>query len=140
MILTVSWFLIFLNTTMNVYQIVCFCFFLDQIFGSFLNRQPRTYLIFKHDYIAEDWCPLGTSGCTKGLFLLTPHVVLCYDFWFYWMLLSLIKEINSLISKEMSNIYYWEKLTFSKPLFWFFSESTFEEKRYFWRAKRCKVS
>ena len=24
------------------------------------------------------------------------------------------KEINKLISKEMSNIYYWQKLTFSK--------------------------
>ena len=28
--------------------------------------------------------------------------------------LVLVKEINRLISKGMSNIYYWEKLTFSK--------------------------
>ena len=92
---------------MNVYQIVCFCFFFwIKYLDRFLIDSQVTYLIFKHDYIAEDWCPLGTSGCTKGLFLLTPHVVLCYDFWFYWMPLSLIKEINSLISKEMSNIYY----------------------------------
>ena len=30
------------------------------------------------------------------------------------MFFSSIKEINRLISKGMSNIYYWEKLTFSK--------------------------
>ena len=30
------------------------------------------------------------------------------------MFLSSIKETNRLIGKEMSNIYYWEKLTFSK--------------------------
>ena len=30
------------------------------------------------------------------------------------MFFSSIEEINSLISKEISNIYYWEKLTFSK--------------------------
>ena len=33
------------------------------------------------------------------------------------MLFSLNKEINRLISKGMSNIYYWEKLTFSKCRF-----------------------
>ena len=33
------------------------------------------------------------------------------------MFFSSIKEINSLISKGMSNIYYWEKLTFSKLRF-----------------------
>ena len=33
------------------------------------------------------------------------------------MFFSLSKEINRLISKGMSNIYYWEKLTFSKHRF-----------------------
>ena len=33
---------------------------------------------------------------------------------FQCMFFSSVKEINSLISKEMSNIYYWIKLTFSK--------------------------
>ena len=33
--------------------------------------------------------------------------------------------MNSLTSKGMSNVYYWEKLTFSKPAF--FSERKFEE-------------
>ena len=33
------------------------------------------------------------------------------------MFVSLIKEINMLIRKEMSNIYNWEKLTFSKLRF-----------------------
>ena len=42
---------------------------------------------------------------------------------------SSIKEINRLIWKRMSNIYYWEKLTFPK----------FEEMNYPWRAKRYKV-
>ena len=30
------------------------------------------------------------------------------------MFFSSIEEINGLISKRMSKIYYWEKLTFSK--------------------------
>ena len=35
------------------------------------------------------------------------------------MFFSYIKEINKLISKGMSNIYYWEKLTFSRlPFSW----------------------
>ena len=35
------------------------------------------------------------------------------------MLFSSIKEINTLISKGMSNLYYWKKLTFSKlQFFW----------------------
>ena len=33
------------------------------------------------------------------------------------MFFSLIEEINRLISKGMSNIHYWEKLTFSKVRF-----------------------
>ena len=33
------------------------------------------------------------------------------------MIFSSIKEINRLISKEISNIYYWENLTFSKLRF-----------------------
>ena len=37
----------------------------------------------------------------------------------------------------MSNIYYWEKLTFSKPSF--FLEKKFEEMRELWKAKRYKV-
>ena len=36
---------------------------------------------------------------------------------FLMMFFSSIKEINRLISKGMSNIYYWEKLTFSKLRF-----------------------
>ena len=37
---------------------------------------------------------------------------------FYWKLFSLIIEINRLITKVVSNIYYWEKLTFSKLSFY----------------------
>ena len=33
------------------------------------------------------------------------------------MFFSSVKEINRLISKAMSNIYYWEKLTFSNLSF-----------------------
>ena len=44
------------------------------------------------------------------------------------MFFSSIKEINRLISKGMSNIYYWEKLTFSKLVGKVnFSERKFEE-------------
>ena len=43
-------------------------------------------------------------------------VLLSYDF---NRCSSSVKEINRLISKGMSNIYYWEKLTFSKlPFSW----------------------
>ena len=39
-----------------------------------------------------------------------------------------IKEINKLISKRMSNVYYWEKMTFSKLVGKEnFSERKFEE-------------
>ena len=40
------------------------------------------------------------------------HVLLSDVFNGYYLVL--VKEINRLISKGMSNIYYWEKLTFSK--------------------------
>ena len=44
------------------------------------------------------------------------------------MLFSSIKQINRLISKGMSYIYYWKKLTFSKPVGKEnFSERKFEE-------------
>ena len=49
------------------------------------------------------------------------------------MFFSSIKEINRLISKGMSNIYYWEKLTFSN--LWFSLKenlkkcTSFEEKK-----------
>ena len=37
---------------------------------------------------------------------------------FYWKFFSSIIEINRLITKGVSNIYYWEKLTFSKLSFY----------------------
>ena len=44
------------------------------------------------------------------------------------MFFSSIKEINRLISKGISNIYYWERLTFSKSAGKVnFSERKFEE-------------
>ena len=49
------------------------------------------------------------------------------------------KEMNRLISKGMSNIYYWEKLTFSKLVGKVnFSERRFEEMHYLWRAKSTR--
>ena len=46
------------------------------------------------------------------------------------MFFSSIKEINKLISRGMSNIYYWEKLTFSK-LVW---------KEIYWKENLKKCS
>ena len=44
------------------------------------------------------------------------------------MFFSSSKDINRPISKGMSNIYYWEKLTFSKPVRKeYFLERKFEE-------------
>ena len=53
------------------------------------------------------------------------------------MFFSLIKELNRLISKGMSKIYHWEKLTFSKLRF--SQKNFFEEMHWLWRAKRWKV-
>ena len=49
------------------------------------------------------------------------------------------KEMSRLIAKGLSNIYNWEKLTFSK-LVWKvnLSEGTFEEMRWLWRAKKVQ--
>ena len=49
-------------------------------------------------------------------------------------------EINRLISKGMSNIFHWEKLTFSKLARKVnFLERKFEKFHYLWRATRYKV-
>ena len=63
------------------------------------------------------------------------YYYMCSFIWcFYWMFFSSIKEINRLISKGMSNICYWEKLWFSKLLF--FLERKFEEMHWLWRGAR----
>ena len=49
---------------------------------------------------------------------------------------SSIKEINRLIWKGMSNIYYWKKLAFSKLRF---SRKENLKNAQLWRAKRYKV-
>ena len=45
------------------------------------------------------------------------------------MFFSSIKEISNLISKAMSNIYYWENLTFSE--LWFFKFKKFVSRSVF---------
>ena len=48
--------------------------------------------------------------------------------------------VNKWIGKGMSNICYWEKLTFSKVVGKVnFSERNFEEMHQLWKAKRYKV-
>ena len=53
-------------------------------------------------------------------------------------LLSSIKEINRLISKAMSNIYYWEKLTFSN--FRFSKFKKFASWPVFWEIRLAQIS
>ena len=65
------------------------------------------------------------------------HVLLSDVFNGYYLVL--VKEINRLISKGMSNIYYWEKLTFSKLAGKeHFSKRNFEEMHLLWIGKRYK--